>query len=235
MRGILGSARARSDREPQRARTPGCEGRPANSAQSPPVTRSSEAIAAAAARLIVDEGLNYGAAKTRARDALGLPPRTPLPENALVEAQVRAHIALFCAETQPRELAVLRDLALTWMVRLAALRPYVYGAVWNGTATRTQDIHLQLFCDDPKAAELALVNAGVRYDTQTGEGLRGRPTEILSFSARCDALGEYIGVHLAVYDWDDLRGALRPGPDGLPLRGDAAALRARMAAEAVHG
>ncbi len=54
----------------------------------------------------------------------------------------------FCADTQPAELQALRELAALWMERLAEFRPHLSGAVWRGTATRLNDIHLQLYCDD---------------------------------------------------------------------------------------
>ena len=65
-------------------------------------------IAAAAATMVVEEGLEYGPAKRRAVKQLGLPARTALPDNDLVESAVRDYIALFCADTQPAELAALR-------------------------------------------------------------------------------------------------------------------------------
>ena len=61
-------------------------------------------IAAVAARLVVEEGLEYAAAKRRAVKQLGLPARTPLPDNATLEAAVREDIAVFCPETQAGEL-----------------------------------------------------------------------------------------------------------------------------------
>jgi hypothetical protein len=66
-----------------------------------------------------------------------------------VEDEVREHIALFCADTQPAELRALRELAAGWMGRLAAFRPHLYGAVWRGTATRLSPVLIDLFCDDP--------------------------------------------------------------------------------------
>ena len=53
--------------------------------------------------------------------------------------------------------------------------------------------------------------------------------EALSFNSRCDALGEFIGVHLLINDADDQRGALHRDDQGRKPRGDAAALRALMA------
>lgn len=182
-------------------------------------------IARTAARLVVEEGVELGRAKHRALEQLGVPSRTPLPDNALVDEAIREHIALFCAETQPVELRALRELALVWMERLHAFRPHVGGAVWSGTATRHSDIYLQLFCDDSKSAEIALIDQGVVYQTSTVRGLHGRPAEALSIGVPSPALGEQVGLHLLIYDHDDVRGALRAGSDGRAPRGDAAALR----------
>ena len=88
-------------------------------------------IAATAAALVVEEGLEYGAAKRRAIKQLALPARTGLPGNDELEDAVRDYIAVFCADTQPVELAALRGLALVWMERMAAFRPHLAGAVWH--------------------------------------------------------------------------------------------------------
>ena len=182
-------------------------------------------IAQAAAALVVDEGLEYGPAKRRALKQLGLPARTALPDNEQVEEAVREHLALFCADTQPAELQALRRLALLWMERMAAFRPYLGGAVWHGTATRLSDIYLQLFCDDSKSAEITLIDKGVDYDTQTVTGLHGQPVEALTIASPSKELGLMVGIHLLVYDLDDLRGALRADARGRTPRGDTAAVR----------
>ncbi|MDG9700325.1 hypothetical protein [Ottowia cancrivicina] len=192
----------------------------------------SQEIAAAAARLVVEEGLDYGAAKRRAVKELGAPARAALPDNDAVQEQVRAYLALFRADTQPAELLALRELALTWMQRLAEFRPHLTGAVWNGTATRLSDVYLQLFCDDPKSAEIALINQGVAFDARQVRGFRGERVDALSFSVFCSGLGEHVGVHLMIHDHDDVRGALKPAADGRPARGDEQALRARMLEDA---
>lgn len=185
-------------------------------------------IAATAARMVVEEGLEYGPAKRRAVRQLGLPARTALPDNDLVEDSVRDYIELFCAETQPVELRALRRLGVTWMERLAQYRPYLGGAVWHGTATRLSDIYLQLFCDDPKSAEIALIEHQVDYQARTVTGFHGEAVEALSLSSLSPDLGEPIGVHLLIYDHDDVRGALRPDAKGRTPRGDIAAVRALL-------
>ena len=189
------------------------------------MTDTTAEIAATAARLVVEEGLEWGPAKRRAVRDLGLPQRTALPNNDELEDAVLDYIALFCADTQPGELRALRELALRWMERLAEFRPHLAGAVWHGTATRLSDVYLQLFCDDPKSAEIALIDHHVDYEPRSVTGFRGEPVEALSLSAMCPGLGEMVGVHLLVYDLDDLRGALRPDAKGRLPRGDLAAVQ----------
>ena len=186
-------------------------------------------IAAAAARCVVEDGMEYGPAKRRAVRDLGLGPRTPLPDNDRLEAAVREYIQIFAAETQPGELLALRQLALGWMQRLAEFRPHLSGAVWRGTATRHSDVHLQLFCDDPKSAEIHLINLGLDYHVGTTNGPRGEQVDVLSLSVPCPGLGEPVGVHLSIWDHDDLRGALRIDAQGLSQRGDLKALTQLLA------
>lgn len=186
-------------------------------------------IAATAAALIVEEGLEYGPAKRRALKQMALPARTDLPDNDMLDDAVREYIALFCADTQPTELAALRELALVWMDRLVQFRPYLSGAVWHGTATRLSDIYIQLFCDDPKSAEIALIEHNVAYEPRTVTGFTGGSVEALSLRSVCKPLNETVGVHLLVYDHDDLRGALRPDAKGRPPRGNLEAVQKMLA------
>lgn len=182
-------------------------------------------IAHAAASLVVDDGMEFGPAKRQAIKQLGLPARTPLPGNDVIEQAVREHIALFCGATQPAELRALRQLAALWMERMQAFRPYLCGAVWHGTATRLSDIYVQLFCDDPKSAEIALIDHGVNYEPQTVQGMHGKSVEALSIGSPSAALQTVVGVHLLVYDLDDMRGAMRPDTQGRVPRGDLSAVR----------
>ncbi|RQP23254.1 hypothetical protein [Piscinibacter terrae] len=187
-------------------------------------------IAAMAAKLVVDEGMEYGPAKKRAAKLLGKHSTrgVELPSNEEVEDEVRTYIDLFCADTQPAELQALREAAVMWMQRLAEFRPHLTGAVWRGTATRLSAVHIQLYCDDSKSAELALIDKGADYDVGSAPGPRGELVDVLTVASPSQALGELVTVHLTVLDHDDLRGALKPDARGRPLRGDLAALRQLM-------
>ena len=199
------------------------------SALRPGTMTMEDELAAAAARLVIDEGLEYVAAKRKA--ARSAAPkrgasRPELPSNEAVEAAVREHLALFHADTQPAELLALRRIALRWMERLAEFRPHLAGAVWRGTATRRSAVHLELFADDPKSPEIALLNLGVDYDAaEGGHDRRGEPISVLTLAERSADLGEPVTLHLTVRDHDDLRGALRPDAERRTWRGDTAALQ----------
>jgi len=188
-------------------------------------------IAATAARLIVEDGLEYGSAKRRAARELGVTGRSAsLPGNDEIEDEVRAYISLFHGDTQPAELAALRTLAATWMERLVAFRPYLTGAVWRGTATRLSDIHIELYCDDSKAAELALIDQRIEYEVSCGESSRGREVDVLNLFVPSPDPALRVRIALMVLDYDDLRGALRGDARGQAQRGDLAGLNALRAA-----
>jgi hypothetical protein len=197
-----------------------------------PMNTVQDEIAATAARMVVEEGLEYGAAKRRAVKQLGLNGRAPLPNNDQVEEAVREYIDLFCADTQPAELLALRQLAAVWMDRLAEFRPHLSGAVWRGTATALSDIYLQLFCDDPKSAEIKLIDHNVRYEVSTVQGFQGEAVDALSLVCACPGLTQKAVVHLMIYDHDDLRGALKPDAKGQTQRGNLTALERLMKEEA---
>ncbi len=190
-----------------------------------------EEIAAVAARYVVEDGMEYAAAKRQAGKQLGLSARAPWPDNAAMDAAVREYIAVFCPDSQANELRALRELALVWMERLSGFRPHLGGAVWHGTATRHSDIYIQLFCDDPKSVELELLNHRVDYHPGSVPGWRGDSVDALTVRSRCEALGQWALVHLMVHDLDDLRGALKPDDQGRKPRGDARALASLMASE----
>jgi hypothetical protein len=181
-------------------------------------------IAAVAARLVVEEGLDFGSAKRKALAQMDVPQRSPLPDNEALERAVEDYIAVFCADEQASELRALRLLAARWMRRLQPFKPYVSGAVWTGIATRRSDIYLQLFCEDSKMAEVELINQNIRFSPRRVKGLLGDPVDALSIHAWSEELGEDIGLHLMVYDLDDLRRAPKTDSRGRAMRGSLDAL-----------
>ncbi|WP_344763307.1 hypothetical protein [Actimicrobium antarcticum] len=163
-------------------------------------------IAAAAARMIAEDGADFGTAKRKAaKQFLGnsKPRGDVLPDNAEIEAEVRLYNALFFGDTQPARLLHLRTLALQLMTELAQFSPYLVGAVLNGTAGNHSDIHLHLFAESPKDVEIYLLNKDVQFEVSEGPRQKpgGDPVEVVSFMWRDE------GVHLSLLALDDQRGS----------------------------
>ena len=196
--------------------------------QNQPMQDLRSEIAAMAARMVVEDGLDYGSAKRRAARDCGTPARAMLPDNQQIEHAVREHLSLFHADTQPQELLALRGLALVWMERLADFRPHVCGAVWNGTATSLSGIHLELFCDDAKFAQITLVNKGFSLEAPADSRNGRDEVSTVSFIDKCEELGSDIDIFLSIKDYDMLRAGTGPARQGRPSRGDAAQLRRLM-------
>jgi hypothetical protein len=184
-------------------------------------------IAATAAALIVEEGLEYGVAKKKALKQMGLPPRTALPSSELVHEQVMDYVGLYCADTQPQELKALRELAHTWMQRLQSLqdglRVYIEGAVWLGSATRLSDIRLLVFSPECKTFEMALLNQGIAYEAAPPRSDENHKTESshIYLQTKCNQLNEIIGIHVMIHDLNDERRLRAPLNQGVVWRGDA--------------
>lgn len=194
-------------------------------------TALSQQIAVAAAQRMVEDGLELSAARHLAAREIGGRRLRPadMPRHETVEDEVHAYISLFQADTHAAELRALRELALRWMMRLQAHRPHLAGAVWRGTATRRSALLIDLYCDDPKGAEIDLVNQGIEFQAGgAGQG-HGDDEAVLTLAEHCAPLDSMITVHLLLHDLDDLRGALRPDSRGRPWRGSLEALQRCLA------
>ena len=189
-----------------------------------------EEIAIAAARMIAEDGLDYATAKRKAaRQVVGETriEGTWLPDNDQIEEEIREYQALFQSDSQPAVLRRLREIALEWMQRLEAFNPFLTGAVLNGTAGEHSDIHLQIFCDNAKDVAIWLLNANVQYDVSETRHFAARGfVETLSFMWRPSRAEEPVGIHVALYNTDDLRGAVRADARGRLPRANAQALQA---------
>jgi hypothetical protein len=194
--------------------------------------RVREEIAIAAARMIAEDGLDYSTAKRKAARQVVGETRIAgdwLPDNDQIEEEIREYQSLFQSDSQPAMLRRLREIAVEWMDRLAAFNPYLTGAVLNGTAGEHSDVHLQVFCDNPKEVAIYLLNANIQYDVSETRHFAGRGMiETLSFLWRPARGEDPVGMHIALYDTDDLRGAVRADARGRLARANAQAVRALL-------
>jgi hypothetical protein len=131
-------------------------------------TELSLELAQLAARHIAEEGLTYGQAKRKAAKQVGVAEHNAaMPSNEVIEQALREYQQDFMADTQPAELLRLRQLAARWLAQLAAIdglhepcRALAVGSVVNGTAGEHSPVHIQVYTDEDKHLEIALLNAG---------------------------------------------------------------------------
>jgi hypothetical protein len=130
--------------------------------------RQRSPLVSLAAKLMAEDGIDdYSLAKRKAAAMLGLPANARLPENAEVEAGLRAHQRLFQEREQSERLADLRQKAIDFMAIVERFNPYLSGAVLDGTAGKHTDIDIQLYTDSAKEVEIFLLNRHIEYRHDT--------------------------------------------------------------------
>jgi len=172
-------------------------------------------IAHAAARILAEDGsLDYGSAKRKAARQLGAPDSGNLPDNQQIEEALRSYQALYRADETREQLALLRQVAVEYMERLADFDPHLTGPVLNGTAGRHAGINLQLFTDQQKEVEFLLMGLGTPY--QAGEHRAAEaPGRIYPRFVIDDPRAS---VEIVVYPSAELRSMKRRQADGNPRR-----------------
>jgi hypothetical protein len=169
-------------------------------------------IAAAAARIMAEDGIDdFALAKRKAARQLGAVDTEALPRNDEVEAELRAYRALYQAGEHPELIEELRRLALEVMQALEQFNPYLTGPVLKGIAGPYAEIDLQLFPDSAKEVEIFLLERNIAFTTQEGRrysGDRARAASLISLS------WQGVTVRLAVLDPRDERVALKTSPAG---------------------
>lgn len=162
-------------------------------------------IAALAARLMAEDGIaDYGLAKRKAARQLRAPETEALPNNAEIEAELRAYQSIYQKDEQRERLLEMRKTAIEVMRLLEPFRPYLTGPVLDGTAGRYAEIELEAFPDSGKEVEIFLLNQGIRFEqTEPRRGGAEVPECVLTFD------WNDFPVRLSLYDPDAERAQKR--------------------------
>ncbi len=180
-------------------------------------------IAAAAALLIADAGLDYGSAKRKAARQVwgpGSMPKRAMPDNDTVDQALLEHLRLFDDDHEAR-VERRRKAALELMSMLEPFNLQLTGAVWKGIVTELAPIHLQAFHDNSKEITMTLLNQGIDFTPVMLPHLKGSgEVEAMTFYWRDEP------VIIAAYDSREFRSAPR---DAVADRGSRGALLTRMA------
>ncbi len=123
-----------------------------------------ERLAQEAARLVNEHGIqDYGLAKRKAAQRLGVREAGALPSNSEIEARVTEWQRIFEPEMHQNQLDDLRRLAVDVMAFLSPFEPRLAGSVLSGAITVNSPIELHLFTDAPEEVVMKLEEQGIPY------------------------------------------------------------------------
>lgn len=175
------------------------------------------ALAEEAARIMIEHGVDdYGFAKRKAAERMGVTDHAVLPKNTEIEEALASRQRLFAPDLHANGIAGMRRTALDAMRLLAEFEPRLVGPVLAGTATPHSEIHLHLFADTPEAVLMTLMERGVRHRVaeRRVKVLRGesQPFPSVHFTS-----GEH-DVDAVVFPRDFIRQPPFSPVDGKPMR-----------------
>ena len=182
-------------------------------------------VAQEAARIIVNQGIrDYGVAKKKAAERLGLGNRGSLPGNAEIEQAVSEHLQLFAGESHSDLLHDMREAALSAMEMLSPFTPRLVGPVLNGTADANSAVNLHVFADSAESVAHALDQRGLNYKPYERR-LKSRRDRAETYAGFEFHHGE-ASVQATVFPVDGIRQAPISPIDGKPMkRADEKAVR----------
>lgn len=138
-------------------------GRRAQNARNPrsPTAELREQLAQEAARLMAENGIDdFGLAKRKAAERLGIGGARVLPSNNQIQERLAERQRMFEPEHDER-LERLRRLAAEIMEYLEPFRPRLVGAVLSGTTTVSSSVELHAFADAPELVVAELNARGI--------------------------------------------------------------------------
>lgn len=155
-------------------------------------------IAATAARMMAEDGISdFGFAKRKAARQLGASDTDSLPNNAEIEAELRAWQALYQDEEQAERVLEMRRAAIGVMRLLDDFRPYLTGGALDGTAGRYTEVDIELFAESAKEVEIFFLNQNIAYEhREPRRPAPHAPEAILSFE------WEQVPIRLSIHPAD---------------------------------
>ena len=173
-----------------------------------------ENIANIAARLMAEDGIeDYAKAKRKAAHQAGATDTRQLPTNDEIDIALARYREVF-QSGHADTLAQMRELALEVMEEFGAFNPHLTGSVLRGNAGKYADIHLQLFCESPKAVEHQLLDRSIAFHTEDARFYAGE-LELRAPVLVFERAG--IQFYLTVLSPRDQRLQLKASPAGKPI------------------
>ncbi len=199
--------------------------------------RPRRAVAVRAAQLIAENEMSFAQARQRAaRELFGnRVPRDVQPDQTELENCLREHLDLFDGPAHKARIKSLRRATVDFMSQLETAledasieyRLLVTGAAWKGIVAEHAHGHVMLFCNDHKAATLALLNRGLHCEATMTNHFQKSGSEVEALVINQASWP----MQLSLYELDEFRGALLNSQAGSAERGTREQLVEQMSNE----
>lgn len=191
-----------------------------------PESRARQRLADEAARIILEEGVrDYGLAKRKAAEHLGMTGRREMPANIEIETAVLERNRLFANPESRREYRDRLHAAALVMQRLESIEPRLVGPLLQGILEPQPVINLHGFAETVEEVIFLLGDMGIQCRSGDRHYRGGIRAPFLSFRGP-----EGLDVELTIFPADGIRQAPPSPVDGRPMRRLAlAAVRERIA------
>jgi len=174
-------------------------------------------IAAEAARIIATEGQhNYGVAKKKAAERIGVSERLGLPSNIEVKEALKRYQSLYGGSAHQDNLTQLRRTAAEAMQNLEKFNPRLVGSVLDGTANEHSRIAVHVFADSIENVILFFLENGAAFGQEQRQ-IRWFDGDYRTVPLIVSELNGTV-VELSIFDRIHLRQAPPSPIDGKPQR-----------------
>ncbi|TDJ34285.1 MAG: hypothetical protein E2O56_02515 [Gammaproteobacteria bacterium] len=174
-------------------------------------------VAQEAARIMLDHGIrDYGVAKRKAAERLGVRDIGQLPRNTEIQNALVEYRRLFHGDRHTVRLRTLRQAALEALRFFEPFSPRLVGAVLDGSADDHSAVAIHVFADAPEELALFLEERTIPFDMEQRR-MRYTRDEEEDYPVYRFAAGD-VNVDVTVFPAGAIRRAPLSPVDGRPMR-----------------
>lgn len=176
-----------------------------------------KALAQEAARVMSEHGVrDFGFAKRKAAERLGVAGDGMLPRNSEIEAALAEYQRLYGGEEHDESLLAQRIAARDAMRLLRDFKPRLVGAVLSGTATEHSDVQIHVFADSAEQVTFFLMDRQIPHDVDEKPVRMNASRVLLQPTIWLEVDNQ--PVEVTVFSQDGIRQSPASMVDGRPMR-----------------
>ncbi len=174
-------------------------------------------LAQEAAQILMESGnRDFYAAKRKAAEHLDAVDTRNMPSNSEIEEALMTYQRIFRADSQPKVLRKLRQVAVQAMRFFVDFRPRLVGSVLRGTADIHSRVTLHVFAHTPEEVDMFLFHHAIPFETAEKRVRYGGESTVTVPVYRF--LAEETPVEVVVFPLDGPHHPPLSPVDGKPMR-----------------